>query len=61
MDRMEKYALDAAREITIARVSNTTLTISGQTGEQVGDFLEAIYKKILKIQKAAENDTTETE
>lgn len=54
MDRAGKYALDAAKEITIARMSNSTLTISKDSGENVADFYEAIFNRIRNIA-----DTTE--
>lgn len=51
MDRAKTYALDAAKEITISRVSNTTLGISKDGGEQVASFYEAIFKKVYELAK----------
>lgn len=56
MDRAVSYALDAAKEITIACVSNETTPVCKDGGELVADFYEAIYEKILEIAKNAEGN-----
>ena len=53
MTRAEQFALDAAKEIMIARVGNTNLSISKEGGEQIADCYEAIYKKLLELAKAS--------
>lgn len=54
MSREASYALEAAKEITVARVGNTNLGINKAGGEQVAEFYEAIYKKILELAKNEE-------
>lgn len=56
MDRKVNYALEAAKEITISRVSNTTIAVTKEGGEHVADFYEAVFKKILEIAKQAETN-----
>ena len=56
MDRNVSYALDAAKAITISRVSNSTAAINKQGGECVADFYEAIFNKILEIAQNADKD-----
>lgn len=51
MTRASKYALDAAKEITVARMSNTNISANKAGGESVADFFEAIYTKVLEIAK----------
>lgn len=53
MDRASKYALDAAKDITVARMANTTISPGKQGGENVAEFFEAIYNKIFEIAKNA--------
>ena len=51
MDRAKTYALDAAKEITVSRVSNTTSGVNDTGGQNVADFYEAIFKKIYELAK----------
>ena len=51
MIRPEKEAFQAAKEIVIAKMSNSTLSISEKTGQTVGDYFQEIYKKVLEIAK----------
>lgn len=51
MDRTKTFALDAAKEITVSRVSNTNLCINKDGGEDVADFYEAIFKKVYELAK----------
>lgn len=53
MTRASKYALDVAKEITVARMSNTAITPDKNGGENVADFFEVIYNKIFEIAKDA--------
>lgn len=52
MDRYEIKALDIAKEITVARVANSTTAASKEVGENIGDMFSAIYEAVLKITKA---------
>ncbi len=47
-------ALNIATKICVAKASNTTLAVDGKNGEAMGDFFEAIYKKVLDIEDSAE-------
>jgi len=51
MNRSKKYAIEAAKEITIAFVSNNETCASQEMGEEVGDFFQAVYKKVEEIAK----------
>lgn len=51
MDRAKTYALDAAKEITASRVSNTTAGVNELGGKNVADFFEAVFKKIYELAK----------
>lgn len=51
----DQYALDAAKEITIARVADAKgLTIDEEGGKFVAEFYEAIYNKIRALAIAAD-------
>lgn len=54
MRRAMERALNAATEITVARVSNSTTVPNQTSGEQVADFFEAVYNRIYEI--AAKGD-----
>lgn len=49
MDSTLKYALDAAKEITIARMENSSIATSKNGGKAVADFYEEVFKKIQKL------------
>ena len=51
MDRAKAYALDAAKEITVSRVSNTTTGVNDIGGKNVADFYEAIFNKVYELAK----------
>lgn len=51
MRQTEKYAIDAAKEITIALLQNTQAHPNKAGGENVGDFFQAVYSKVLEIAK----------
>ena len=51
LNREERYALDAAKEITIARMSSADCRVTKEGGEGVADFFEAVYRKILQLAK----------
>lgn len=48
MDRPERYALDAAKEITIAALQNGHC-FQNDSGVCVADYFEVVYKKILEL------------
>ena len=49
MDDAKQYALDVTTEIVVAKMSNTTITPTGENGVHVAAFFQAIYDKILEI------------
>lgn len=49
-----EYALDAAKEITIARMGNTNISVNKGGGDLVADFYERIFIKVKEL--AQEND-----
>lgn len=51
MQKPQKYAIDTAKEITIALLQNTQAYSTGEGGESVGDFFQAVYRKVLEIAK----------
>lgn len=55
MDRSDRYALDAAKEMTIAKLSNANIIINSESGKNVADFFEEIYKKVSEIAKKVED------
>lgn len=55
MDRSERYALDAAKEITIAKMSCSNIGVGKEAGECVAAFYEEIFKKIRDLSKSAED------
>ncbi len=55
MDNAEKYALDAAKEITISRMSNANIRVDKSGGADVAAFYEEIFKKIRELAKSIAN------
>lgn len=51
MTRSERYAIDAAKEIVIAKMSNSSLVANKENGENVAEFFESIYKKMVELAK----------
>lgn len=50
MTSEQKYAMDLAKEITIAKLSNSAPGSSNEeSGKQIGNMYEAIYNKIYSI------------
>lgn len=38
-------------EITIARLSNSNLSVNGEGGKKVGEFMQEIYNKLVELNK----------
>lgn len=52
MTNAEKYALEIAKEITIAKLSKSAPTHTDQeAGKKIGEMLKAIYSETLAIIK----------
>lgn len=49
MDRYDRYALDVAKEITIAKMSSAPFGADKTTGEAAAAFFEAVYRKIAEL------------
>ena len=49
MTSAQKYAMEIAREIVVARAGSSSIAISGQAGKDMGEFFEQIYKKAYEI------------
>ncbi len=43
--------LKIVKEITVAKLSNTSLPVSKTSGEDVGEFMESIYNKLVELNK----------
>lgn len=57
MNNSEKYALEIAKEITIAKLSKSAPPHSGkEAGEEIGQMLKAIYSETLAIIKNSKAD-----
>lgn len=54
MTSAQKFALQAAKEIVVARVANSSVAMNAENGKLVGDYFEQVYKKLCKI--ATEED-----
>lgn len=51
MSRERSFALEAAKEITIAHVGNSNVVPCQVSGEQVAEYYEEVFKKILELAK----------
>ena len=48
------YLIEMVKDITISRLSNTTLPVSSEGGKCVADFMQAIYDKLVELDKNAD-------
>lgn len=55
MTGCQKYALDAAKEITIAKLNSSDMAPTENNGKNVANFFEAVYKKVLELAESDEN------
>lgn len=51
MDAMQRLALDTAKEIVVAKMSNSTIRTDADGGKAAADFFEEIYNRVLSIAK----------
>lgn len=49
MDPIKRYALDTTKEIVAAKMASSTTRASKEGGEQIADFFEEIYKRVLAL------------
>lgn len=54
MDGINRLAFETAKEITISCLNGVTSTPNKKVGEDVADFFDAVYNRVLKIAKDAE-------
>lgn len=54
MHRPNNFALTAAKEIVVAKMSNTSIVPCKKSGKEVAEFFEEIYNMIAKL--ATESD-----
>jgi len=51
MDALENHALKITADIVVATVSSTHVGVDQTGGEFVGEYFDAIYKKVLSLVK----------
>lgn len=49
MTSAQKYAMEIAREVTIARAGNSSIAVNAEAGKDMGDYFEQIYKKAYEL------------
>lgn len=54
MDPINQIAFDTTKELLIAKLGNSNLGISKDSGEQLAAMFEAVYTGLLKLAKDAE-------
>lgn len=47
--------IDKTVEITVAKMSNSSVTPNGEIGKEVADFMQEIYNKLVELNKNDEN------
>lgn len=45
---IKKFAADIAKEVTVAKATNTNLPYSAENGQKVADFYNALYNGIVE-------------
>lgn len=55
MNRNERLAFEAAKDIVVARMATISVPVNKEDGKATGEFFEEVYKKLLEI-LPAEND-----
>lgn len=48
-EQTNRYIMEMVRDITIAAVSNSTIIPCDGTGENVADFMQEIYNKLVEF------------
>lgn len=49
MEARTQLALEIAKDITVSKMSNSTLSATQENGEKVAAFFEAIFNKVLEL------------
>lgn len=47
--RKNRYIMEMVKDITVARMSNATLPICKEGGEDVADFMQEIFNKFVEL------------
>ena len=47
--KTNSHIIDAVKEITVARMENTTMTPNADGGKNVADYMQAIYDKLVEL------------
>ena len=47
--RINKYLIEMTNDITIAKLSNSNISISAEGGKNVADFMQEIYNKLVEL------------
>lgn len=55
MKNAERYALDAAKEITLAALENGSC-FQNDSGVSVAEYIGIVYEKVLKLAKQVPDD-----
>lgn len=56
MTNIERYAIEITKEIVVSKMSSSDVSPSEAGGENVADFFEAIYNKVLSIASGSDAD-----
>lgn len=51
--RVNKYLMESVKEITVAKMSNTTYAPNKENGRDVADFMQEIYNKLVELNNNA--------
>lgn len=46
---INKYVVDKVVELTTSKLSNTTMTLNKDGGNNVSDFMQALYDKLSEL------------
>lgn len=49
MEPAKRIALDITKDIVIAKMSNSTLSVNADGGKNLADFFEEVYGRVLDI------------
>lgn len=48
--QVNRHIIEQVKEITVAKMSNTTITPNKNGGESVADFMQEIYNKLVELE-----------
>lgn len=50
-----EYIIEMVKDITVAKMSNTTIEPNKEGGQNVADFMQEIYNKLVELKSNAPN------